>query len=415
MLQCITLFEFWGQSGCILDKTQTFVGVLATLIVLCLIKDRTNFIFSLVQTIHLESDILRRTNDLNKSIKEGVTLSELIERITRKKVKVQSLPHGIHNDLLTEWNQVEIQPNIFNNYAEERNKAYKGKYDEIKDRKEGLLNARFSFAILLIIMLVDCWPINEKISCLFLLFFLILYVDFTLVLWTKYIVGKSARKHVYFTKTRGLLMSFGMLIVSFLISLVGIASNSFTQMGVKFPFALSFIIAFALMVHYKVCGIDNSDKYNNGWIAKHALYITFSSAMLALCTILIAEWVDRMGVNSYPFHRFNANVNALSANLGMMRTVFVSYVAINTFFIEVLVCYAYNIWFKFYNLHLINEKYEECKKEKKIHMRNCKMIIYNIMDNELKGERISPKMEYLKRITIGRHDFIFNLKWYKWG
>ena len=78
------LLTIWGESGSVLDKTQTFVGVLATLIVLCLIRDRTNFIFRLVQTIHLEADISRRTNELNKSIKDGDSLTGMIERITKK-------------------------------------------------------------------------------------------------------------------------------------------------------------------------------------------------------------------------------------------------------------------------------------------------------------------------------------------
>lgn len=409
------LFAFLGESGSVLDKTQTFVGVLTTLIVLCLVRDRTNFISGLVQTIHLESDILRRTRDLNKSIREGNTLSELIEKITRRKVKIQDLPVNIQNDILKEWRQVEIQPNIFNNYAVERNTDYQNKYAEMKSRKEGFYNARFSFVILLIVMLVDCWPVNERFACLFLLFMLILYVDFTMVLWVKYIVGKSNRKHVFFTKTKGLTVSFVILLFSYLIALYMLVNHEMTQIGAKVAFAFSFIIAFAFMAHYKVLGVENSGKNNNGWLAKHAVYITISSIILTLCTCAITEWLQGMKSNDYSYFCLRHNILCLSDDISMMRTIFVSYVAINTFFVEVLACYAYNTWFKFDNLSLIKARYEECKREKRIHLDLCKKIISTkIMNSELKGAMIPPQKEFNKRITIGNHELIIELKWFKW-
>lgn len=415
MFQFLTQFYFWGQSGCVLDKTQTFIGVLATLIVLCLIRDKTNFIFKLVQTIHLESDIIRYTNDLNRSIKEGYTLTDLIERITTRRIDVMKLPEKLRDELLKEWRQVEIQPNIFKNYADGRNDAYKKRYEMIRDRQEGTFNARFSFVILLFVMLVDCWPINESVSCLFLLFLLILYVNFTSVLWIKYVMGKSKRKHVYFTKTRGLVLSFLFLFTAYFLALAGIANHSLTHSGTIFVFALAFITAFGLMAHYKVCGIDNSEKYNNGWIAKHAAYITFCSMMLALITLYITEWVEDMASNTPLLFHLRWNISNLSDNLGIMRALFVSYVAFNTFFLEVLVCYFYNLWFKFKNMDFIKDKYRDCKRQKKLHLRKCKLFIYNNLIDGVKGEIILPNREYRRRISFRHRDYIFNLRCYKWG
>lgn len=409
------LLAIWGESGSVLDKTQTFIGVLATLIVLCLIRDRTNFIFRLVQTIHLEADISRRTSELNKSIKDGDSLTGMIERITKKKIKIQDLPADIHDKLLNEWQVVDIQPNIFNSYAEERNKAYKEKYAEIKDRKEGLFNARFSFAILLVVMLIDCWPISDELSALILLYLLIFYVLFTSVLWVKYTVGKSSRPHVYFTKTRGLVAAFLMMLVSFLLSLWGISYQIMSPSFVKLEFALTFIITFALMVHYKVFGIENTDKYNNGWLAKHAAYIATSSILLAVISLYIPTWLDDSLRGDFPFNHLSENVAQLSADLGLMRTVFVTYVAVNTFFVETLLCYLFNIWHKFANMGLIKNKFEECKRNKKIHMQRCKKIICSIKDDDLFGERTLPNKVFFKSITIGRHNFTIDLRHYDWG
>lgn len=271
MSSYLFLMSLWGNVGITLDKTQTFVGILATLIVLCLVRDRNNFIYKLVATIHLESDIRWRTDRLNESISKGPVLTDIFEDIKKRKVKIQELPAPYHDSLMEFWRQVEIQPNIFNQYAESRNTDYQEEYKKIEKKREGLYNARFSFIILLFVMLVDCWPLSKNISCLIFLYLLVFYIDFTLVLWYKYIKGRTEEKHVFFTKTKGLVYISVVMSLIVGIVLLGISHKVMAQLELLLTFVVILCTSLMVMLQYKVIGIENSNKYNNGWIAKHAV------------------------------------------------------------------------------------------------------------------------------------------------
>ena len=60
----------------ILGDTQTFIGVLLTLIVLCLFNDKTNFLLSLIRnitadfTINLKNKVSRINKDIYSYIEE---------------------------------------------------------------------------------------------------------------------------------------------------------------------------------------------------------------------------------------------------------------------------------------------------------------------------------------------------------
>lgn len=138
------------------------------------------------------------------------------------------------------------------------------------------------------------------------------------------------------------------------------------------------------------------------------------SLLLAYGTIVFHNWIDGIETNSYMEFCLKENIKNLSANLGIVRTFFVSYVALNSFFGEVLVCYLFNSYYKFKNLKLIEQKYRECRYAKRENLKRCKQLIYNIPNDVLKGELLAPQWETLKSFSVGHYEFSFDLKMFRY-
>lgn len=176
-----------------LDNAQTYIGVLATFIVLCLFnKDNSNFLFSTLMQVGddmlamMKNHVLALKQDINSiyNNRNGITtrISNLLEKANEDDRK----------KMLQIMNVIRMQENLFFKEATDILNSFEREKKQVKDREELAYIALFSLILIIIVMLLDCLTIvSLEFRAMFSLFLIITGSLYSIVLYRKYLQFKT--------------------------------------------------------------------------------------------------------------------------------------------------------------------------------------------------------------------------------
>lgn len=132
----------------LLGKSQTFFGVLATVVVLCIFKGGNNFIFQILE------EIRERLRERVKSLTVSVELESTRQRL-EKKLSVETNPLKIksYGELMSKLSKLKMQLTLMDMVAFFA--GYDEKYERIKKSDEMLRSPFYTCLYIFIIFLFD--------------------------------------------------------------------------------------------------------------------------------------------------------------------------------------------------------------------------------------------------------------------
>lgn len=189
--------EFFSDKPELLGNTQTLLGVLVTLIVLCLFNDESNFLLKLIRNMtadyaknlqekmaDIRIQIQKQKEDMEKEI--GGIVSNRTFWVRLAKAKGDDLYERILNNNKEEQN---VLGGMLDNLSEPLSKF--GKTDgDLQLKRENVFVSLFFLILLLGVMMIDACCISNAVGSLFfrylLLFLLIIHSRFGFAsIWIK--------------------------------------------------------------------------------------------------------------------------------------------------------------------------------------------------------------------------------------
>lgn len=287
-----------------LDNAQTYIGVLATFIVLCLFNDKknssqenedngnqNNFLLSILSKVGEEKLYLlkKRVEELQQDIysifenKEGVS-----NRISSLLNKAKS--NDTRHKLLTILKAVRVQGNLFFKDANIIISKLEKQEEQVQKREELTYIALLSLMLIIVIMFVDCITILPiRFSCKFAFLLMLIGGFYSAILYKRYLTPKedniiSNEKEISerFLKPLKTKMIIGM-------------SLTFMGWNIMALFVCSEYFYIISLICIIWCGIwltkrkwlllcEKYNKYNRIFVLKHGIYIIIYSLV---CTLLL--------------------------------------------------------------------------------------------------------------------------------
>lgn len=133
----------------LLGKSQTFFGVLATVVVLCIFKGGNNFIFKILEEIR--ERLRKRVKNLKVSVNIEPTRKKLAEKMSME--QKNPIKNNFYGDLMSKYFKLEMQLGLMDMvafFAE-----YDKKYEQIKKSDETLRGPFYTCLYVFIIFLLD--------------------------------------------------------------------------------------------------------------------------------------------------------------------------------------------------------------------------------------------------------------------
>lgn len=336
----------------LLNGAQTFIGVLITLLVLCLFHDKnTNFMLRIVVNMidDFLSSVKHSVDRMREDLKDysGKSRNEQLAFADYHWLSQSKKYPEIHQKLLvvTESSEDAIMQ-FFNSNSSyiERLKLIQKKVD---DKSEHELVSHVMMLLLMVVMTMDAIGVSVGFGSVFL-FFLMLYSSvFFLYLWVQYLNFKSPvpEKKIYHTRRTRTLAP-----ISFVVLLLSLASwialSSLTTLCFKYYLLWSALILALPIVLVSACvssGFCQSERYNKKFVTNHMIYIFFTSTLMALCVYAISNC-------GLPFvssecsdlqTNWQRYIVLFNDNISGIRTAFVLYSVLNAFFIPIFAVFLY--------------------------------------------------------------------------
>jgi len=329
-----------------LDNAQTYIGVLATFIVLCLFNDReknkeekdtnkSNFLLSILFKIGEEklSLLKSQVKELQQDIysvfenKGGASyrISELLNKVETNEVR---------NNLLGVLRAVRVQGNLFFKEANIVISNLEEQEKQAQKREELTYVALLSLMLIIVVMLIDCITILPiGFSCKFTFLLMLIGGFYSAVLYKKYLNQKL--DNIIFDEKevldKFLKPSKGNMVIGMSLTFIGwnvialfICSKYF------YVISLLCIIWFGIWKTKKkwmlLC--EKYDKYNRVFVLKHGIYIIIYSLVCALLLEIISyfSFIYKSNVIfnwQFYLNNWNMNIAFLSNPILIKYTVLV--------------------------------------------------------------------------------------------
>ncbi|MCD8183794.1 MAG: hypothetical protein LUE99_12755 [Bacteroides sp.] len=275
-----------------LDNAQTYIGVLATFIVLCLFNNNSsNFLFYTLMEVGdnmmvmMKNHVLALKQDINSIYenKNGITtrISKLLEKAVEEDRK----------KLLQSVNAIRMQENLFFKDATDIVSHFEDKEKQVKEREELAYIALFSLMLIIIVMLLDCLTfISIEFRSVFALMLLMIGSVYCIVLYKRYLQPEYENNISYnkevsserFLKPAKLIMVRGMILTFLAWSLVALFISSTWFALILLPCMFGVGAWCTKRTWIRRC--DRYNKYNRIFILKHGAYV---SGYALLCAILL--------------------------------------------------------------------------------------------------------------------------------
>ncbi|MDR1644902.1 MAG: hypothetical protein LBS05_03625 [Tannerellaceae bacterium] len=308
------------NSSYLLGHSQTFIGVLATLVVLCLFRGESNFIRKYLKDIG--DEIMQEINKVVQGIiKKEIGLPDFENIKERLGIDLLSKDHGFMRAVASGQSRWVLEQSLMRAYAgidksvmslyftlcEGSNRDLgeaECKGNEIKDAKEFTMVALYAFFFSVIILLLDCcippdcwsqWYMN-----LFLHAFTMASYVFIGVIWRRFwkrVPTAEAKQVEAKEKKVPIKKIVKMLIIALLPVVFWYCSNdlvlhtSLLWNWSTFSLLVVYVVSLALLatLHNKkrIELAFSSSPYNNRFVSSHFLYIFLASVgITGICAVI---------------------------------------------------------------------------------------------------------------------------------
>lgn len=355
----------------ILGEVQTFIGVLATFIVLCLFKDNTNFLNRIICEIGDELQkslanniaVLKREirniyihDDANedKSQDEGVVEDFDFWRKISTEEEIQ--------ELLINQKETALEENLFFTESTKIVKEYTKQLTLFQDRKDDMHVSLFILILIIFILTIDCLGLDFKFTIPFLTLIISVSSFYTFTLWKNYSqIQITENRHESLKLTQCLYRGIGSIIIAYILWSITLLFVNTTWINYITYISLLFIFLNSL-TNKKTQNFHNSINYNKQFISKHTIYITLICLLLSLFTYFatscstISEYLVTTNIDPQILYNWTSNMNNFFTPK-MIRICLVLFFVSNSFFIPIIIGYTHNrILAKQANMQINKEK-----------------------------------------------------------
>lgn len=342
--------EFFSDKPELLGNTQTLLGVLVTLIVLCLFNDESNFLLKLIRNMtadyaknlqekmaDIRIQIQKQKEDMEKEI--GGIVSNRTFWVRLAKAKGDDLYERILNNNKEEQN---VLGGMLDNLSEPLSKF--GKTDgDLQLKRENVFVSLFFLILLLGVMMIDACCISNAVGSLFLSILTFISAYYTLSLWFRFYMDQDDKED-YKGHTHNVIIVVGGMVLTVGLWLLTMALYRFDNREIwVFSFAyfvcMTIAISYKLMFNFRYCV-----RYNNQFVIKHAFYFMFLCAVITLLLwgIRNVEFNEQQCATVNYMQTIQYNIDMLVKDSKWTMRAFVLLATCNTFFIPLLVGYYYN-------------------------------------------------------------------------
>lgn len=377
------------MEGELFSHSQTFLGVLLTLVVLCLFNNESNFLLELLTTFNndmenylkncldsLKKDISGKFQFLNNgAYDKGYWETKLDDAKRSKLLKIASKAQNTSYNFFNKGNELIDQ--------------YKDTKKKRVEKKEILFIELHFFFVGLLLMTIDaCCKVG--IGWAFFVLLLVLQsVTFTTLLWVYYFKNIpfveeypsqliSSNSCLFF----GLLKNIGLPIVGIILLLFPFCF--FNSVLLECLIVVIFLI-FAFFHSKRALKDLNHYKYNSRFVLKHTIYMLFIAFVVAILVKIVlsvkvssylpnCNWDDIATIVGY----WKMNIKDLSS-LNMLGDFFVVYFVLVCFIAPLLIGYWQDRKIARDVLAQLQMENEKCKKEAKEMASDYKELIDNFV------------------------------------
>ena len=316
-----------------LDNSQTYIGVLATFIVLCLFNDsennkekdnsQSNFILSILFKIGEEklSLLKNKVEELQQDIyyvfenKGGISsrISELLKKVDSD--------NDTRNNLLGILKAVRVQGNLFFKEANAVVSYLEEQEKKVQKKEELTYIALLSLILIIVVMFVDCITIFPKeFICKFTSLLILTSSFYSSLLYKKYmkidqddiLVGKRYIAERFMKPSKkSMIMGMFLTFIGWNIIALFISSKYF------YIISLLFVMCLGIWKTKRKWMIlcDKYNKYSRVFVLKHGIYIIIYSLICAFFLELMSSFSPILTTGSdweTNLNNWNMNVEFLS-------------------------------------------------------------------------------------------------------
>lgn len=377
------------MEGELFSHSQTFLGVLLTLVVLCLFNNESNFLLELLTTFNndMENYLKNCLDSLKKDISgkfqffnngaydKGYWETKLDDAKRSKLLKIASKAQNTSYNFFNKGNELIDQ--------------YKDTKKKRVEKKEILFIELHFFFVGLLLMTIDaCCKVG--IGWAFFVLLLVLQsVTFTTLLWVYYFKNIpfveeypsqliSSNSCLFF----GLLKNIGFPIVGIILLLFPFCF--FNSVLLECLILVIFLI-FAFFHSKRALKDLNHYKYNSRFVLKHTIYMLFIAFVVAILVKIVlsvkvssylsnCNWDDIATIVGY----WEINIKDLSS-LNILGDFFVVYFVLVCFIAPLLIGYLQDRKTARDVLAQLQMENEKCKKEAKEMASDYKELIDNFV------------------------------------
>lgn len=382
--------ELWSDEPEILGGTQTFIGVMVTLIVLCIFCeiDGSNFLRKIACIAWQQ---LREANaayiadlkamlDITKNIPESfrplVTQSKTWERIATGDDKVRFTENR---------NKTMIVPLSFFENAQEAINSSEEKIKKYQNRKEDTFIQLFLLIVSIFVLTIDSMHIGCRIGALILNIASFCIVLFSGSMWLIKLKNLMPVHNV--TKRTNLYKRyigttfFVILLFVFFLSLLGLSIGCF------FVFFLNICMfsSFAIYVSIKWSKIQ-MERYNIRFVIEHSLYVILllmvcSTVFYCICYIVnYPVLYNDIRLQSY-FIRWQTNIELIT-NIKYAQTIFACTLSMCGLFVPIVIDYSVSSHYAKSAKKQIVNYFNDAKKNAEKLQNEYVKIITSIFNNQ---------------------------------
>lgn len=342
--------DFFSDKPDLLGNTQTLLGVLVTLIVLCLFNDESNFLLKLIRnmTADYAKNLQEKVADIRKQIQKqkdemekelGVIVSNRIFWVKLAKSKGDDLYERMLNNNKEEQN---ILGGMLDNLNEPLSRFSKTDGD-LQLKRENVFVSLFFLILLLGVMMMDACCISNAVGSIFLSILTFISAYFTFSLWFRFYKDQDGEEE-YKNHTHNVITVIGGMVLTVALWLIAMMLYRFDNRDIwvfSFAYFVCMVIVFSykLMFNFRYCV-----RYNNQFVIKHAFYIMFLCSVITLLLwgIRNVQCEDSQCAMFNCMQTIQHNIDMLVKDSKWAVSFFVLLATCNTFFLPLLVGYYYN-------------------------------------------------------------------------
>lgn len=334
----------------ILVTAQTYIGVLATFLVLCLFNSRSNN-FLLATIIEMGYDILKVLREYASNLKSEIrSVYENKDDKTNDRVgvlieKAIRINKDLYKKLIRNRNTARFLENKFFNEAMSAIDSYDPK--AIRKKPELTYVALLTLAFIIVVMMVDVVELfSVEIRSLFINLLIGIGCVYSYFLYRNFFVlnyNVKANNRSRFENPNWILMVIGVFSSFLLWLFVCSLMNDPVFACLCYPFVLA--VGLRIVKSKWIAECDKFHRYNRTFVLKHCFYIVL---FVLLCTTLIKvmvsySWLYELGVAvgfEGKLHDWN-NAISLMMNACVAKYAALVFFTLNTFIIPLLIGYLY--------------------------------------------------------------------------